>query len=189
MDIRNSSGYNEISWTDQINKLLTGLQGNPTDLPSVFIDTFYDVGPSQFATVKFRENTARLLQYGIEKRNPFQCKDIEIARSEILEQQKRLTEMTAMVSAMETEKLSLMRMLDVMKQRNFMLERSNEDLSSAALSTMSPLLDRQEAGRMSHSTTSLVIVCLIILVLGLVTGVGLTTWYNHACNEVSGSYM
>ena len=187
MDIRNSSGYNEISWTDQINKLLTGLQGNPTDLPSVFIDTFYDVGPSQFATVKFRENTARLLQYGIEKRNPFQCKDIEIARSEILEQQKRLTEMTAMVSAMETEKLSLMRMLDVMKQRNFMLERSNEDLSSAALSTMSPLLDRQEAGRMSHSTTSLVIVCLIILVLGLVTGVGLTTWYNHACNEVSGS--
>ena len=43
----------------------------------------------------------------------------------------------------------------------------------------------QEAGRMSHSTTSLVIVCLIILVLGLVTGVGLTTWYNHACNEVS----
>ena len=51
--------------------------------------------------------------------------------------------MTAMVSAMETEKLNLMQMLDVMKQKNFMLERSNEDLSSATLSTMSPLKDRQ----------------------------------------------
>ena len=83
MGIRNSSGYNEVSWTGQINKLLTGLQGDPTDLPSVFIDTFYTVGPSQFATLKFRENTERLLQYGIEKRNPFQCKDINMALQEI----------------------------------------------------------------------------------------------------------
>ena len=188
MGIRNSSGYNEISWTAQINKLLTGLQGDPTDLPSVFIDTFYDVGPSQFATVKFRENTARLLQTGIEKQQPFQCKDIEIARSEILEQQKRLMEMTAMMTQMEQEKQNLMMALEMMKHKNFLLEKSNENLSLAAMSTMSPLQDRQDGGRMTHSTTSLIIVCLIILVLGLVTGVGLTTWYNHACNEVSSLY-
>jgi len=186
--IRNSSGYNEITWTKQINKLLTGLQGNPTDLPSVFIDTFYDVGPSQFATIKFRENTARLLHYGIEKKEPFQCKDIEIARSEILEQQKRLSEMTQIVNKMEQEKQNLMMTLEMMKHRNFLLEKSNEDLSLAAMSTMSPLQDKHDSGRMSHSTSSLVIVSLIILVLGLVTGVGLTTWYNHACNEVDQNY-
>ena len=184
MDIRNSSGYNEQSWTRQINKLLTGLQGDPTDLTSVFIDTFYDVGPSQFATMKFQENTARLLQHGLENnREPFQCKDIEIARSEILEQQKRLTEMTAMVTQMEQEKQNLMMALEMMKHKNFLLEKSNEDLMT--MSTMSPLQGQQPASRLSHSTTSLVIVCLIILVLGLVTGVGLTTWYNHACSEVS----
>ena len=183
-NIRNSSGYDEVSWTKQINMLLTGLQGNPTDLPSVFIDTFYDVGPSHFATLKFRENTGRLLQHGLEKDVPFQCKDIEIARSEILEQQQRLREMTLMVSQMTEEKESLMLALEMMKHKNFLREKSNEDLSLAAMSTMSPLQDRQDS-RMTHSTTSLVIVCLIILVLGLVTGVGLTTWYNHACNEVS----
>ena len=51
-------------------------------------------------------------------------------------------------------------------------------------STMSPLQDRQNRGS-THSTTSLVILSLIVLVLGLVTGVGVTSWYNHACSEVS----
>merc|ERR1711868_329818 len=109
-------------------------------------------------------------QYGIEKQKPFQCKDIEIARSEILEQQKRLMEMTAMMTKMEQEKQNLMMALEMMKHKNFLLEKSNENLSLAAMSTMSPLQDRQDS-RMTHSTTSLVIVCLIILVLGLVTGV------------------
>ena len=93
-----------------------------------------------------------------------------------------MTEMTAIVTQMEQEKQNLMMALEMMKHKNFLLEKSNEDL--AAMSTMSPLQDRHDTGRMTHSTTSLVIVCLIILVLGLVTGVGLTTWYNHACNEV-----
>ena len=60
--------------------------------------------------------------------------------------------------------------LEMMKHKNFLLEKSNEDLSLAAMSTMSPLQDRQDSGRLTHSTTSLVIVCLIILVLGLVNG-------------------
>ena len=107
-----------------------------------------------------------------------------VSRSEILEQQKRLSEMTQIVNKMEQEKQNLMMTLEMMKHRNFLLEKSNEDLSLAAMSTMSPLQDKHDSGRMSHSTSSLVIVSLIILVLGLVTGVGLTTWYNHACNEV-----
>ena len=31
IEMRNSSNYNEQSWTAQINKLLTGLQGNDRD--------------------------------------------------------------------------------------------------------------------------------------------------------------
>ena len=69
--------------------------------------------------------------------------------------------------------------------QNFLLERSNENLS---MSTMSPLQDRQNRAA-SHSTTSLVILSLIVLLLGLVTGVGVTSWYNHACSEVGRSQI
>ena len=117
IEMRNSSDYNEESWTGQINMLLTGLQGNPRDLPSVFIDTFYDVGPSEFASSKFRENTARLLEVGLEHRHPFQCKDIEIARSEIMEQQQRLRQMSLMLSQMEQEKQNLVMALEMLKQK------------------------------------------------------------------------
>ena len=34
IEMRNSSNYNEQSWTAQINKLLTGLQGNGRDRPA-----------------------------------------------------------------------------------------------------------------------------------------------------------
>merc|ERR1719471_2250011 len=90
-----------------------------------------------------------------------------------------------MLSQMEQEKQNLVMALEMLKQKNFLLERNNENLSMA--STMSPLQDRQK--RIStHSTTSLVILSLIVLVLGLVTGVGVTSWYNHACSEVDQSY-
>ena len=93
------------------------LAGNPRELPSVFIDTFYDVGPSQFASNKFRENTESLLQTGLRHKHPFQCKDIEIARSEIMEQQKRLQEMSLMLSQMEEEKQKLVMALDLVKHK------------------------------------------------------------------------
>ena len=91
--------------------------GNPRELSSVFIDTFYDVGPSEFATKKFRENTESLLQTGLRHKYPFQCKDIEIARSEIMEQQRRLQEMSAMLSQMEQEKQKLVMALDLVKHK------------------------------------------------------------------------
>ena len=71
VDIRNMSGYGEDDWTGQINKLLSGLRGDPQPLQAVFIDSFYDVGPSEFAEHKFRENTEKLLQFAlnIKKKN------------------------------------------------------------------------------------------------------------------------
>ena len=91
--------------------------GNPRELSSVFIDTFYDVGPSEFASKKFLENTESLLQTGLRHKYPFQCKDIEIARSEIMEQQRRLQEMSAMLSQMEQEKQKLVMALDLVKHK------------------------------------------------------------------------
>ena len=66
---------------------------------------------------KFLENTESLLQTGLRHKHPFQCKDIEIARSEIMEQQQRLQEMSLMLSQMEEEKQKLVMALDLVKHK------------------------------------------------------------------------
>ena len=106
VDIRNSSGYGEADWTKQFNKLLSGLHGDPQPLQSVFIDSFYTVGPSEFAEHKFRENTEKLLQFALERVEPFECKDIEKAALEIREQQERLNEMTKVVEIQAWQPIS-----------------------------------------------------------------------------------
>ena len=93
VDIRNMSGYGEDDWTGQINKLLSGLRGDPQPLQAVFIDSFYDVSPSDFAEHKFRKNTEKLLQFALNISKPFECKDVEEAALEIKEHEERLKEL------------------------------------------------------------------------------------------------
>ena len=104
--------------------------------------------------------------------------DIEIATLEIREQQRRLEELRGRVEQAEQEKHSLLLALEMLRHKNFLLERNNENLTAQAQSTMSPLQDRQAGAGGSHSTGSLVLLSLVILLLGLVTGAALATWYN-----------
>jgi hypothetical protein len=189
VDIRNMSGYGEDDWTGQINKLLRGLKGDPQPLQSVFIDSFYDVGPTEFAEQKFRENTEKLLQFALDMVEPFECKDIEKAALEIREQQERLKEMTKVVEMLEKEKNNLMTALEMMRHTNYLLESSNKNLNMHAMSTMSPLLASNEQSKVSYSTTSLIIVSMLLLVTGLVLGVGANSWYKHQCDEVGIYYF
>ena len=156
----------------------------PQSLDSVFIDTFYDVGQTEFATDMFRENTEKLLQFALDRVEQFECKDIEKATLEIREQQQKMKELTQTLNLIEREKDSLMMALEMLKQKNYLLERNNQNLSMQAMSTMSPLLSKQEEIRFTHSSTSLIIVSCILLLLGLVLGVGATSWYNQQCIEV-----
>ena len=55
------------------------------NLPAVFIDTFYDKG-SRTERERFDENTDKLWKFA-KSRNPFECKDIKIALTEIRELQ------------------------------------------------------------------------------------------------------
>ena len=104
--------------------------------------------------------------------------DIEIATLEIREQQRRLEELRGRVEQAEQEKHSLLLALEMLRHKNFLLERNNENLTAQAQSTMSPLQDRQAGAAGNHSTGSLVLLSLVILLLGLVTGAALATWYN-----------
>ena len=161
-----------------------GLRGDPQPLKAVFIDSFYDVGPSVFTENKFRENTEKLLQFALDRVEPFECKDIEKAALEIREQQERLKELTKVVEMLEKEKNNLMTSLEMMRHTNYLLESSYQNLSMQAMSTITPFLARNEQSRVSYSTTSLIMVSLFLLVTGLVLGVGTNSWYNHQCVEV-----
>lgn len=188
LSIRNTSGYGEEDWTKQVNRLLRGLRGDPQPLQAVFIDTFFDVGPSEYAGDKFRENTEILLQFGLDKVEPFECKDIEKATLEIREQQDRLNELTMAVDQVEREKQSLLMTLEMMRHKNYLLEKNNQNLSIQAMSTMSPLMETQGQTRLTHSTNSLVIVSFILLILGLVMGGGASSWYSRHCSEEGEMY-
>ena len=184
VDIRNTSGYGEEEWTGHLNRLLSGVHEDPQPLPSVFIDSFYDVGQTEFADHKFRENTEKLLQFALERVEPFESKDVEKASLEIREQQERLMELTRAVEMVEKEKSSLMMTLEMLRYKNYLLESSHQNLSIQAMSTMSTLLARKDESLFSHSTIFLIIVSLFLLITGLVLGMGASSWYNHQFTEV-----
>lgn len=185
MAIRNSSGYSEQSWTEQINKLFRGLNPRPP-LPSVFIDSFYDVGSSAHATSQFIVNTQQLLEFST-SRQPFECKDIEKAILEIREQEEIMKQLREAKEKLESEKNNLMYAIEVLKQQNYKLEASNANLSMMS-STMSPLQGLSGPGRRwsGHSSSSLLVVAAILFLVGLVAGGGTSAWYHQHCNEMLG---
>ena len=184
-DIRNTSGYGEDDWVQHVNKLLTGIRGDSQPLPAVFIDTFYDVGHSEFAEHKFRENTEKLLQFAMSKVEPFECKDIEKAMLEIREHKERLKALEKVVEVVEEQKNSLMMALELMRHKNYLLESSNQNLTLQALSTTSSLMAGRDYTMFPHSTTSLLMVSLFILLTGLAIGVGVSHWYQNTFLEVN----
>ena len=184
-DIRNTSGYGEDDWVQHVNKLLTGIRGDSQPLPAVFIDTFYDVGHSEFAEHKFRENTEKLLQFAMNKVEPFECKDIEKAMLEIREHKERVKALEKVVKVVEEQKNSLMMALELMRHKNYLLESSNQNLTLQTMSTTSSLLTGNEHPMFLHSTTSLLIISIFILVSGLVLGVGVTFFTSSQVTETT----
>ena len=78
-------------WTEQFNKLFAREYGLRAKLPSVFIDTYYDKD-SPYELKKFNEETDKLFEFAT-KRNPFECKDIEIALTDIMKLNKEIQEL------------------------------------------------------------------------------------------------
>ena len=73
-----------------------------------------------------------------------------------------------------------------MKGQNYQLEKRNEELSKqVSPNTISPLLLQKEDTRLTHSTTSLIIVSFLLLIIGIVLGTGVNVWYSHHCVQVS----
>lgn len=84
----------ETWWNGVFNSLFQsdfGLQDN-IKVPSVFIDTFFD-RQNINETIRFEENVKELMSFA-KTRKSFQCKDIQIATTEIQELKKEIDELT-----------------------------------------------------------------------------------------------
>ena len=73
----------EESWTYQFNELFRKEYKLRTPLRAVFIDTYYDPKNPKESS-QFQENTDKLWNFA-KNNNPFECKDIKIALTEIRE--------------------------------------------------------------------------------------------------------
>jgi len=85
--IRNESNppLTQKFWKDEFNRILKTEYSLQRDLEAVFIDTFYHDESNQETDV-FKNNSQLLWEYAA-ARQPFECKDIEIALTEIRELQ------------------------------------------------------------------------------------------------------
>ena len=97
-------------WTDEFNRILKSEFNLKKDLKSVFIDTFYH-HESAHETEVFQNNSQNLLDYAL-SREPFECKDIEIALTEIRQLQNHIDSLVRE----EQDKKNIIQ--DLIEQRN-----------------------------------------------------------------------
>jgi len=102
-------------WTDTFNNLFAREYNLKFKLPSVFIDTYYDKD-NAFELKKFKEETQRLINFA-RNRNPFECKDIKIALTEIQELQETIGEL-------EQDKKNKVRTIQDLMEQNMRLNRT-----------------------------------------------------------------
>ncbi|CAB4060512.1 unnamed protein product [Lepeophtheirus salmonis] len=100
-------------WKDTFNDILRGEFKINRPLRAVFIDTFYDPkDPSQ--ALEFRSNTQSLFEFS-RSNTPFECKDIQIALTEIRQLQIEIESLTK-------EKHKKIQTIFTLKERNRKLE-------------------------------------------------------------------
>ena len=106
-------------WTSQFNRLFAREYGLKFNLPSVFIDTYYDKN-NEFELQKFVNETNELFNFA-KNRNPFECKDIKIALTEIRELQEH-------IETLELDKDNKIKTIQNLLEANIRLNQSLQGL-------------------------------------------------------------
>ena len=81
MRLKSEPPITESWWRSQFNRLFAKEYGLKHAIPAVFIDTYYNENNPK-EVKEFHKNTNALLQFA-QTRTPFECKDIQIALTEI----------------------------------------------------------------------------------------------------------
>ncbi|XP_040563480.1 uncharacterized protein [Lepeophtheirus salmonis] len=164
-------------WKDTFNDILRGEFKINRPLRAVFIDTFYDPkDPSQ--ALEFRSNTQSLFEFS-RSNTPFECKDIQIALTEIRQLQIEIESLTK-------EKHKKIQTIFTLKERNRKLE---VEVSKKQLATPPPniypssLHNRYCISHKCYTPTEFALFGLGICILGIMIGVVAVAWLRNQCSS------
>merc|ERR1719450_1112559 len=169
--IRNESRrpLTEQFWTRELNRILKTEFNLVNNLQSVFIDTFYHE-ESQYETDIFRSNTKKLWNYAT-SRQPFECKDIEIALTEIRELQNNIAHLV------DEEKVKD-RTISELTQIKDQLERSLNQYEMT--STPQPLLQYSYCSRNKcYTPTEFALFGIGASIVGIILGILFISWSHQ----------
>eukprot|EP00090_Calanus_glacialis_P024144 TRINITY_DN37481_c0_g1_i1.p1 TRINITY_DN37481_c0_g1~~TRINITY_DN37481_c0_g1_i1.p1 ORF type:complete len:436 (-),score=108.58 TRINITY_DN37481_c0_g1_i1:226-1533(-) len=164
----------EKFWTDEFNRILKTEYNVKKDLKSIFIDTYYH-HESANETEVFSNNSQELLDFAL-SRKAFQCKDIEIALTEIRQLQNDLDDL-------KREEESKKEVIENLSAENYLL---SETLKQYGLTTAAPLPEKQLGSEYCsknrcYTPTEFALFGVGTIVMGIMVGVVGISWFKHQC--------
>lgn len=168
----------ESHWSHQFNRLFAEEYHLQKPLPSVFIDTYYDPrNPKEDR--KFTENTDKLWNFA-KNNNPFECKDIKIALTEIRELQNDIQELEmqksnnlAQIASLTSDKIALNRTLHEYGVKL----RPRQGGQGAYESPAKKYCLTNDC----YTPTEFILFGLGICILGVMIGVVAVAWFKNLC--------
>jgi len=161
-------------WTSDFNRILKSEFNLKRNLKSVFIDTFYHPDSPMESNI-FKEETQKLWDYA-KSRDAFQCKDINIALTEIQQMQNRIDKLQNEEQKNKNEIQEL-------------LEKKNElqgivDLHH--LTTPKPKQERQNGNKYCvdnkcYTPTEFALFGIGAIIMGSMVGVVGISWFKSSC--------
>jgi len=161
-------------WTSEFNRILRREYKLKKNLKSIFIDTFHHGNDSHEKGI-FRDETNNLLDYAL-SREPFECKDIEIALTEIRQLQNEIDKL------MEEEMHKRNIIDDLTDQRN----QLQGVIRQHGLATPSPVSSGQVdstycSRNKCYTPTEFALLGLGAVIVGIMVGVVGISWFKYTC--------
>jgi len=174
--IRNASQpkLSEQFWGDEFNRILRDQYNVKRPLPAFFIDTFFHPN-SDYEKEKFAENTEGMIELA-KSLDPFECKDIKIALSEIRKLHKD-------VKDLHLEQQNKIKIITNLLEE---VHRLNRTLERAGITTMSPQQEPREgleycALNRCYTPTEFALFGIGAIVMGVMLGVVGISWFKQQC--------
>ena len=165
----------ESWWKTQFNRLFAKEYGVHRTLPAIFIDTYYNKN-SPTEVEKFELYTDKLWQFA-RSRNPFECKDIKIALTEIRELQDAIGDL-------KDDKQYRIRTIQKLMEENVMLNRS---LARAGVripekkALPEQLTNNYCMTSRCYTPTEFGLFGVGICILGIMVGIVAVAWVKNQC--------
>ena len=162
-------------WTRQFNELFAKEYGLSHRLKSVFIDTYYNPDNPAEKTA-FEANTRKLWDFAVSN-NPFECKDIKIALTEIRELQNTIYNLE------KDKQHKIMEIHDLMEQNILMNRTLNEvglNLPRPTLRSVGPAKQYCLTNE-CYTPTEFSLFGVGICILGIMIGVVAVAWFKNLC--------